>query len=122
MFERFSEQARRALFFARYEASELGSTNLDTEHLLLGLIRESKGLTARLVADAGMSLDDIRDEVRRRVPAQPTIPTSVEIPFSAAAKHVLQHAAREADRLSHEHIGTEHLLLGLLRERGSVAA
>ena len=122
MFERFTERARRALFFARYEASQLGSTSIDTEHLLLGLIRESKGLTTRLFADAGIALDEVRDEVLRRVPAQPKTPTSVEIPFSAAAKRVLQHAAQEADRLSHDYIGTEHLLLGLLREQGSVAA
>jgi uncharacterized protein (TIGR03435 family) len=122
MFERFTEGARRALFFARYEASELGSTGIDTEHLLLGLFRESKGLTDRLFADAGIELHDLRDEVLRRVPAQPKTPTSVEIPFSAAAKRVLKHAAQEADRLSHDYIGTEHLLLGLLREQGSVAA
>src|SRR5688572_2619527 len=121
MFERFTEGARRALFFARYEASELGSTGIDTEHLLLGLIREGKGLTTRVFADAGITLDDMRNEVLRRAPEQPKIATSVEIPFSAAAKHALQHAAQEADRLSHDYIGTEHLLLGLLREQGSVA-
>ena len=122
MFERVSERARRVLFFARYEASELGSASIDTEHLLLGLVRESTGLTSRLLADAGIALDDIRDEVLRRVAEQPKIPTSVEIPFSAAAKRALQHAAREADRLSHDYIGTEHLLLGLLQQRHSVAA
>jgi uncharacterized protein (TIGR03435 family) len=122
MFERFTEQARRVLFFARYEASELGSTTMDTEHLLLGLIRESTGLTSRLFADAGIALDDVRDDVLHRAREQPKIPTSVEIPFSAAAKRVVQHAATEADRLSHDYIGTEHLLLGLLRERYSVAA
>jgi ATP-dependent Clp protease ATP-binding subunit ClpA len=68
MFERFSERARRVLFFARDEASQLGSTSIDTEHLLLGLIRENKGLTNLLFADAGIALDDIRDEVLRRVP------------------------------------------------------
>jgi uncharacterized protein (TIGR03435 family) len=122
MFERFTEQARRALFFARYEASELGSTSIDTEHLLLGLMRESTGLTSRLFADAGIALEDIRDDVLRRIPEQPKIPTSVEIPFSGAAKRALKHAAQEADRLSHDYIGTEHLLLGLLREQDSVAA
>ena len=122
MFERFTERARRVLFFARYEASQLGSASIDTEHLLLGLIREGKGLSARLFADAGIVLDDLRGEVLRRVPTGPPTPTSLEIPFSAAAKHVLQHAAEEADRLSHDYIGTEHLLLGLLREQGSVAA
>ena len=122
MFERFSEPARRVLFFARFEASQLGSASIDTEHLLLGLIREEKGLTDRLFADAGVAVDDVRDDVLRRVPARSAISTSVEIPFSAAAKRVLQHTAQEADRLGHGHIGTEHLLLGLLREDGSVAA
>jgi len=122
MFELFTERARRVLFFARYEASQLGSAGIDTEHLLLGLIREGKGLTTRLFADAGIALDDIRDEVARRVPQLPKISTSVEIPFSAAVMHVLQHTAQEASRLSHEYIGTEHLLLGLLREQGSLAA
>ena len=122
MFERFTERARRVLFFARYEASQLGSASIDTEHLLLGLIREDKGLTTRLFADAGIALDEVRDELLRRVPARPQTPTSLEIPFSAAAKHVLEHAAQEADRLSHDYIGTEHLLLGLLREQGSLAA
>ena len=122
MFERFTEQARRVLFFSRYEASELGSIDIDLEHLLLGLIRESKGLTNRLFADAGIVLDDIRDELLRRVVVRTKISTSAEIPFSTAAKRVLQHTAQEADRLLHDYIGTEHLLLGLLHEQGCVAA
>jgi ATP-dependent Clp protease ATP-binding subunit ClpA len=120
--ERFTEQARRVLFFARYEASQLGSIDIDTEHVLLGLIREGKGLTNRLFAEAGIALDDIRDEVLRRVGVRTKISTSVEIPFSTAAKRVLQHTAEEADRLLHDCIGTQHLLLGLLREQGCVAA
>ena len=122
MFERLSERALRVLFFARDEASQLGSMSIDTEHLLLGLIRERKGLTSRLFADAGMALDDIRDEVLRRVPARSRTSTSAEIPFSAAATRVLQHGAKEADRLLHDYVGTEHVLLGLLCEHGSVAA
>lgn len=122
MFERLTERARRALFFARDETSQLGSTSIDTEHLLLGLIREGKGLTDRLFADAGIGFDEIRDEVLRRVPARSKTSTSAEIPVSAAAVRVLQHAAQEADRLLHDYVGTEHLLLGLLSEQGSVAA
>lgn len=99
MFERVSERARRVLFFVRYEASQLGSMSIDTEHLLLGLIRESKGLTSRLFADAGIALDDIRDEVLRRVPARSRTSRLVEIPFSAAATRVLQSGAEQADRL-----------------------
>jgi uncharacterized protein (TIGR03435 family) len=122
MFERFTERARRVLFFAREEASQLGSTCIATEHLLLGLIRDGKGLTNRLFAGAGIALDDLRDEVLRRVPARSKTSTSSEIPFTAAAEGVLQHSAAEADRLSHDYLGTEHLLLGLLSEQGSVAA
>src|SRR4051812_40036312 len=117
MFEHFTEQARRVLFFARYEASQLGSIDIDTEHVLLGLIREGKSLTDRLFADAGIALHDIRDEVLRRVAARSETSTSAEIPFSRAAMCVLQHAAQEADRLSHDYIATEHLLLGLLSEQ-----
>jgi uncharacterized protein (TIGR03435 family) len=122
VFERFSEQARRVLFFARHEASLLGSLALDTEHLLLGLMREEKGLAPRLFADAGIALADLREDVLRRVAGRPAVSPSVEIPFSAAAMRVLQHAEEESRRLSHDYIGPEHLLLGLLRERGSVAA
>jgi ATP-dependent Clp protease ATP-binding subunit ClpC len=122
MFERLSQRALRVLFFARDEASQFGSMSIDTEHLLLGLIREPKGLTSRLFADAGILLDDIRGEVLRRVPARSRTSTSADIPFSAAARRVLQQAAEEADRLLHIGVGTEHLLLGLLREHGSVAA
>src|ERR1700730_996811 len=121
MFERFTERARRALFFACDEASQLGSTSIDTEHLLLGLIREGKGLTERVFADAGIGFDEIRDEVLR-VPARSKTSTSAEIPFSAAGERVLQHAAQEADRLLHDYVGSEHLLLGLLSELGSAAA
>ena len=117
MFERFTEQARRVLFFAHEEASQFGSMRIDTEHLLLGLIRDSKGLTNRLFADAGAALDDIRHEVLRRVPARSKTSTSSEIPFSAAAQRVLQHSAEEADRLLHDYLGTEHLLLGLLSKK-----
>jgi ATP-dependent Clp protease ATP-binding subunit ClpC len=93
MFERFTEQARHVLFFAREEASHLGSIRVQTEHLLLGLIRDGKGLTKRLFADADIALDDIREEVLRRIPAQSETPASQEIPFSAAAQRVRQHSA-----------------------------
>jgi uncharacterized protein (TIGR03435 family) len=122
MFERLTERARRALFFARDETSRLGSTSIDTEHLLLGVIREGKGLTGRLFADADIDFDEIRDDVLRRIPAQSKTSTSAETPLSPAAKRVLQHAVQEADRLSHDYVGTEHLLLGLLGEERSVAA
>ena len=122
MFERYTERARRVLFFARYEASQLGSISIETEHLLLGLIREGKGLTSRLFARSHLSLEDIRKEIEGRTVFREKVSTSVEIPFSTETKRVLQHAAQEADRLLHNQIGTEHLLLGILREDRSVAA
>src|SRR5262249_12762915 len=122
MFERYTEQARRALFFARYECSQLGSPSIETKHLLLGLIRESRGLTAHIITRS-VSLETLRREIEERAPAVvEKIPTSVEIPFSAEVQRVLNHAADEADRLKHSYTGTEHLLLGLLREESSVAA
>jgi uncharacterized protein (TIGR03435 family) len=122
MFERFTERARRVIVLARAEATSLGSACIDTGQLLLGLVREGRGLPARLFADAGLAREDIRDEVLRRVPAATKASTAQEIPFSAAAHRVLQHSADEAERLSHTYIGSEHLLLGLLSEDGGVAA
>ncbi len=122
MFERYTERARRVLFFARYEATQLGSTSIETEHLLLGLIREGKGLTSRIFARSHLSLESIRKDIEGRTVFREKVSTSVDIPFSTETKHVLQFAAEEADRLLHTYIGTEHLLLGLLREERSVAA
>ena len=122
MFERYTERARRVLFFARYEASQIGSISIETEHLLLGLIREGKGLTSRIFARSHLYLENIRKEIESRSVLREKISTSVEIPFSAETKRVLRHAAEEADRLLHNHIGTEHLLLGILCEERSVAA
>ena len=122
MFERYTERARRVLFFARYEASQLGSISIETEHLLLGLIREGKGLTSRIFARSHLSLEGIRKEIEGRTVFREKVSTSVEIPFSTETKRVLRFAAEEADRLLHNYVGTEHLLLGLLREERSVAA
>lgn len=122
MFERYTERARRVLFFARYEASQLGSVSIHSEHLLLGLTREGKGLTNRMFAQANVTLESIRRDIEGRVAFREKVSTSVEIPFSAETKRVLQFGADEADRLEHNYIGTEHLLLGLLREERCVAA
>jgi ATP-dependent Clp protease ATP-binding subunit ClpC len=122
MFERYTERARRVLFFARYEASQLGGLAIESEHLLLGLIREGKGLTARIFARARLPLEQLRKEIEGRTVVRDLVSTSVEIPFSAETKRILQRAADEADGLHHAYIGTEHLLLGVLREDRSVAA
>ncbi|MGE5125881.1 MAG: Clp protease N-terminal domain-containing protein, partial [Betaproteobacteria bacterium] len=122
MFERYTERARRVIFFARYEASQLGSAAIETEHLLLGLIREGKGLTSRLFSKSHLSMDQIRKDVEGRAPYREKISTSIEIPLSLECKRVLGHAAEEAERMLHSYIGTEHILLGLMREERSTAA
>ena len=96
MFERYTERARRVLFFARYEASQLGSISIETEHLLLGLIREGKGLTSRIFARSHLSLESIRKEIEGRTVFREKVSTSVEIPFSTETNRVLQFAAEEA--------------------------
>lgn len=122
MFERFTERARRALFFARYESSQFGSPSIETEHLLLGLLRDGSGLTQQLFARTRISLATIRDDIEARILKRDKISTSIEIPFSDDAKRVLLHTVEEADLLGDHHIGTEHMLLGLLREERSLAA
>jgi len=122
MFERYTERARRALFFARYEASRFGSVSIEPDHLLLGVVREGKGLTDRLFASVRMSFESIRREIEARTEVREKVATSVEMPFGPLTKQVLEYAADEADRLRHNYIGTEHLLLALLREGTSAAA
>lgn len=121
MFERYTEKARRVIFFARHEASEFGATYIETEHLLLGLLREDKALAHRFL-DAIGDKASIRKQVRARTPAREKVSTSVDIPLSHECKRVLAYASEEAERLVHQHIGTEHLFLGLLREEKSFAA
>jgi ATP-dependent Clp protease ATP-binding subunit ClpC len=122
MFEKYTEKARRVIFFARYEASQFGSSYIETEHLLLGLIREDKNLTNRFFPKANASIDSIRKEIEGRTLIREKVSTSVDLPFSDESKRALNAAAEESDRLQHKHIGTEHILLGLLREEKSVAA
>jgi ATP-dependent Clp protease ATP-binding subunit ClpC len=122
MFERYTERARRVLFFARYEASEFGSLSIDVDHLLLGLLRDGGGLVRRIFEQAGLSLAIVRDEIERRTPPREKVATSVEIPFTTEAQQAVRCTAEEADRLRHSYIGPEHLLLGILREGTSPAA
>ena len=121
MFERYTEKARRVVFFARYEASQFGSPEIDTEHLLLGLLREDKGLN-HYVFQSHAAVDAIRNELTSGMKQNQPIATHVDLPLSDPAKLVLAYAAEEAERLGHQHIGTEHLLLGLLREKQTLAA
>ena len=118
MFERYTENARRALFFARYEASECGQWEIRSEHLLVGLLRTA-GVAPRMLADRRVSLADIQQDIEQRSAVREKAATPVEIPFSSETKRILQGAAQEADNLLHRHIGTEHLLLAMLRDEAS---
>jgi ATP-dependent Clp protease ATP-binding subunit ClpC len=122
MFEKYTEKARRVIFFARYEASQFGSPFIETEHLLLGLIREDKNLTNRFLPRPNATIQDLRKEIEGRTLLREKVSTSVDLPFSEESKRVLNCAAEESERLAHRHIGTEHILLGLMREEKSVAA
>jgi ATP-dependent Clp protease ATP-binding subunit ClpC len=121
VFERYTEKARRVIFFARYEATQYGSPYIETEHLLLGLLREDKALANRFLRTHGV-IESIRQEIESRITIRERISTSVEVPLSTECKRVLNYAAEEAERLNHKHIGTEHLLLGILREEKSFGA
>jgi ATP-dependent Clp protease ATP-binding subunit ClpA len=121
MFERYTEKARRVIFFARYEASSFGSSYIETEHLLLGLLREDKALTNRFLRQYS-SGEEIRKQIEANTTIRDKVSTSVDLPLSNESKRVLAFATEEAEQLGHRHIGTEHLLLGLLREEKSFAA
>jgi ATP-dependent Clp protease ATP-binding subunit ClpC len=121
VFDRYSERARRALFFARYELSALGGETIEPAHVLLGLLRDSK-VADRLLANRNVPLAELRSKIQGRVPGGVKFPTSVEVPFAQATQRVLTFAAEEADRLLHPTVEPEHLLLGLLRENDSIAA
>jgi ATP-dependent Clp protease ATP-binding subunit ClpC len=120
MFERYTEKARRVIFFARYEASQFGSQYIEAEHLLLGLLREDKGLTNRFMRSHS-AVESIRRQIESHTTIREKISTSVDLPVSKECKRVMAYAAEEAERLGHKHIGTEHLLLGLLREENCFA-
>jgi tRNA (adenine37-N6)-methyltransferase len=117
MFERYSEDARRSLFFARYEASQLGGATIEPEHLLLGLVRGG-----RLESLFPEDLERVRGTIEQQVQQRERLAASVEIPFSPATKKILTFASTEADALNQPDIRSEHLLLGILREEDSIAA
>jgi ATP-dependent Clp protease ATP-binding subunit ClpC len=122
MFERYTESARRAIFFARFEASHLGSGQIEPEHLLLALQREATGLAYRLLRSSPALANGIRSEIEGSNTPVEAIPTSIDLPLSQTCKHVLALASEEAEKLISEHIDSEHLLLGILREESSFAA
>jgi hypothetical protein len=121
MFERYTEKARRTIFFARYEASQFGSLYIETEYLLLGLLREDKALANRFLR-SHTTVESIRKQIERHTAPREKVSTSVDLPLSHASKRVLAYGHEESERLNHKHIGTDHLLLGLLREEECFAA
>lgn len=122
MFDRFSTRAARVLFHARSEASQFGSRTIEPEHMLLGVLDESRGLGSRIIAESGEDLSQLRSEIARRLTRHEKLPETTDIQLSASCQRTLSHAVEEADRLSHDHVGTEHVLLGLLHEGHSIAA
>ncbi len=121
MFERFTERARQVVVLAQDEARALKHNYIGTEHLLLGLLREEEGLAARVLESLDITVEEVRAQVARIV-GQGDEVTTGQIPFTPRAKKVLELALREALSLGHNYIGTEHILLGLVRENEGVAA
>ena len=121
MFERFTDRARRVVVLAQEEARALNHNYIGTEHILLGLIQEGEGVAAKALESMGISLDAVRTEVKDII-GTGGHPPSGYIPFTPRAKKVLELALREALQLGHKYIGTEHILLGLIREGEGVAA
>jgi ATP-dependent Clp protease ATP-binding subunit ClpA len=121
MFERFTDRARLVVVLAQQEARRLDHGYIGTEHMLLGLIHEGDGVAARALDSLGISLDAVRQQVEEIIGRGQQAPSG-HIPFTPRAKKVLELSLREALQLGHDYIGTEHILLGLVREGGGVAA
>jgi ketosteroid isomerase-like protein len=121
MFERYTEIARRVIFFARYEASQYGSPYIASEHLLLGLLREDHTLAKRFPGEKNVGAE-IRKEIDGRIPRGQRISTSLEMPLTEECQTILKLAAETSERLGHCKIETEHLLIGILRVESSLAA
>jgi hypothetical protein len=121
MFERFTEQARRVIFFARFEATNYGSYYIESEHLLLGVLREDRGM-AKWFPGQKNAEPDIRAEIERRITRGERVSTYVEVPLTTECKTILKLAVDAAERLGHRLVETEHLLIGILRVEASLAA
>jgi len=121
MFERFTDRARRVVVLAQEEARMLNHNYIGTEHILLGLIHEGEGVAAKALESLGISLEAVRQQVEEIIGQGQQAPSG-HIPFTPRAKKVLELTSREASQLGHHYIGTEHILLGLIREGEGVAA
>jgi ATP-dependent Clp protease ATP-binding subunit ClpC len=126
MFNRFTVRARRVLFYARSEVSQLGSSAVEPEHILLGVLDEGNGLGSRILARTGVALDDFRSDIVRRLTGREKVSESEDIPLSASCERALLYAAEEADRLLHngfelrERVDTPEALIQLLRDEAGL--
>ena len=121
MFEKYNEKARRALFFARYEASKLGSRVIESEHVLLGILREGEDTVTELFRRFHVKPDEIRREIEGERVFVERISSTAELPLSEESKKILAYAAHEAESMLHGSVGSEHLLIGILRVEGCLA-
>jgi ATP-dependent Clp protease ATP-binding subunit ClpC len=121
MFERYTEKARRVIFFSRYEAAQFGSPFIETEHLLLGILREDKALTNRFLRSHA-AVESIRKQIENHTTKREKVSTSVDLPLTDESKRILKYAQEESERLSNRNIGPEHLFLGIMREEKCFAA
>ena len=122
MFDRFTDRARKVMTLARQEAERLNHDYIGTEHVLLGLVKEGSGVAANVLEALDVDLEKVRMEVEKLVKPSPDVVTMGQLPFTPRAKKVLEFAMEEARALDHNYVGTEHLLLGLLREQEGLAA
>jgi len=121
MFQRFTDRARRVVVLAQHEARTLDHDYIGTEHILLGLIDEGQGVATTALTSMGISLEEMRQAVRDTIGRGAQPPESGHIPFTPQAKKVLELSLRESMHLGHDYIGTEHILLALIREGGGAA-
>ena len=122
MFDRFTARARQVIIFGRQEASQLNHDYIGTEHILLGLLKMGEGLAIDVLKSLGIDLAQLNEEIKKAIKPGPSTITMGDIPFTPRAKEALELAMEEAQSLGHNYIGTEHLLLGLLREKEGIAA
>ena len=120
MFQRYTQHARRSIFFGRFEASHYGCSHIETQHLLLGLLRADQALAKKLLSLHDMEW--LRKEVDGHSERREKVSTATDLPLSDESKRALSYGMEEGERLGHKHIGTEHLLLGLMREEGFYSA
>ncbi len=122
MFERFSDRARKVMALANQEAQRFNHEYIGTEHILLGLAKEGSGVGATVLKNMGIDIKKLRQELDKLIQAGPTMVTQGKLPQTPRAKHAIEYAIEEARSLNHDYVGTEHILLGLLRETEGIAA